>query len=64
MSETLTGPAFSVGDRVYLRGCRVGEPGRVIRLERGKTVILWQDLDYIGRLSTASLISADKEQGR
>lgn len=49
---------FAVGDSVFLRGCRVGEPGRVIRLERGKIVIHWVDLDYIGRHSPASLIAA------
>lgn len=49
-------PSFGVGDSVMLRSCRHGEPGRVIRLERGKVVILWPDLDYIGRHSPASLI--------
>jgi hypothetical protein len=42
-------PAFSIGDPVFLQACKFGEPGRVIRIERGKLVILWSDLDYIGR---------------
>jgi len=54
---------FPVGSSVYLRGCRAGLPGKVIRLERGKVVILWQDLDYIGRHSASSLIHADDSPG-
>jgi hypothetical protein len=27
---------FAVGDSVSLRGCRTGQPGRVLRVERGK----------------------------
>lgn len=42
---------FAVGDRVYLKGCPFGKPGRVLRLERGKVAVLWPDLGptYIGR---------------
>lgn len=64
MNGMLVAPAFSVGDCVYLRGCRSGLPGRVIRLERSKIVIHWPDLDYIGRHSTGSLISASEVRGR
>lgn len=58
--QTQSGHALVIGDRVYLRGLRVGEPGRVIRLERGKVVILWKDLDYIGRHSANSLTAASE----
>jgi hypothetical protein len=57
--------AFAVGDRVYLRGCRVGLPGRVLRQERGKLAVLWADLgpSYIGRHSAESLILAVADNG-
>jgi hypothetical protein len=34
---------------VYLRGARFGLPGTVLRIERGKVVILWSDIDYLAR---------------
>jgi len=49
---------FAVGQHVYLRGCRVGEPGRVIRLERGRIIVDWADLSVTGRHSPASLMLA------
>lgn len=51
---------FTVGARVFLRGCPHGEPGRVLRMERGRVVVLWADLGptYIGRHKAASLLLA------
>ena len=43
--------SFAVGDSVYLRGARFGEPGTVLRVERRKVVVLWHDLDYLARHS-------------
>ena len=40
---------LNVGARVHLRACRAGEPGTVIRAERGKLVVFWSDLDYWSR---------------
>lgn len=40
---------FKVGDRVYLRGARFGLPGTVLRIERGRAVIFWSDMDHISR---------------
>lgn len=37
------------GSRVYLRACRTGEPGTVIRTERGKLTVYWGDLDFWSR---------------
>jgi hypothetical protein len=37
----------------------VGQPGRVLRIERGKVVIYWTDLDYIGRHQQGNLIHAN-----
>src|ERR1035437_2405884 len=56
---------FSIGEHVFLRGCRVGMPGRVLRIERGKLAVLWADLgpSYIGRHSPASLILAGDAVG-
>lgn len=49
--------AFAVGDRVYLKGCPFGEPGRVLRMECGKVAVLWPSLGptYISRHSPGSL---------
>jgi hypothetical protein len=55
MSEGITIPSatvervFQVGDRVWLKGARFGKPGTVLRIERGKVVILWSDIDYLAR---------------
>jgi hypothetical protein len=53
-----TGDTFGIGDLVFLRGCRHGVPGRVLRVERGSLVILWADLGptYIWRHRPASLL--------
>jgi hypothetical protein len=51
--------SFQVGDSVFLRGCRVGKPGRVLRIERGKLVIYWIDLDFLSRHRPASLMHTD-----
>jgi hypothetical protein len=44
-----------VGSKVYLKICRYGEPGTVIRRERARLVVLWSDLDYIARHPEDSL---------
>jgi hypothetical protein len=51
---------FAVGEAVYLRGARYGQPGRVLRIERGKLAVLWADLgpSYIGRHRPESLMEA------
>lgn len=43
------------GDKVFLRACRTGEPGMVIRQERRKVVVYWADMDYWSRHPVASL---------
>jgi hypothetical protein len=52
--------SFTVGCKVYLRACAFGQPGRVLRIERGKLAVLWADLgpSYIGRHSPDSLMLA------
>jgi hypothetical protein len=52
---------FPIGAKVRLRACAFGQPGRVLRLERGKLAVLWADLgpSYIGRHSPASLMLAE-----
>jgi hypothetical protein len=44
------------GAKVYLRTCLVGQPGTVLREERGRLVVDWCDLKFVGRHSAASLI--------
>ena len=63
MSESVN---FSIGDAVYLRGAPFGTPGRVLRLEHRRIVILWADLGptYIGRHRPESLELAPAEQSK
>jgi hypothetical protein len=56
MTTGTTSEIFTVGARVYLRGCPHGEPGRVLRIERTRVAVLWPDLDYIGRHVPESLV--------
>lgn len=37
---------ISPGNKVYLKACHAGEPGTVIRFERGKCTVYWADMDY------------------
>lgn len=47
---------IQLGDLVYLRACRgAGEPGTVIREERGRLVVYWRDLDFWSRHQAESL---------
>ncbi len=57
--------ALIVGSKVYLKGAPFGEPGRVVRIERGKLAVLWADLgpSYIGRHSPDSLMLAESKAG-
>jgi hypothetical protein len=47
---------FPIGAKVLLRACAVGEPGTVLRVERGKLVVLWHDLDHLARHGPESLM--------
>ena len=51
------GPPFPIGAKVRLRGCAIGEPETVLRIERRKVVVLWADIapDYVRLHSLASL---------
>jgi hypothetical protein len=55
------GDTLSVGQHVFLRGAPFGEPGRILRIERGKLAVLWADLgpSYIGRHRPDSLMLAE-----
>jgi hypothetical protein len=52
---------ISQGDKVYLRNCPTGQPGSVLREERGRIVVDWCDLKFIGRHRAASLVLAEIE---
>ncbi|MGO9326174.1 MAG: hypothetical protein ACLP07_16590 [Terracidiphilus sp.] len=52
---------IAVGTKVYLKACRAGEPGTVVRVERGKLVVYWRDLDYWSRHRLESLELAKEE---
>lgn len=51
-------PSFAIGAKVLLRHCAFGEPGTVLRIERGKLVVHWHDLDCLARHSPESLMLA------
>lgn len=51
-----------VGSKVFLRGCAFGQPGTVVRIERNRAVVLWQDLDYLARHQITSLMEAPLER--
>ena len=51
-------PAIHVGAKVLLLSCPdSGQPGTVLRIERGKLAVLWADIapDYVRLHSAASL---------
>lgn len=51
---------IAIGSKVFLRACPFGEPGRVLRVERGRLAVLWPDLGptYIARHLIGSLMEA------
>jgi hypothetical protein len=49
-----------LGDKVFLRACRVGEPGTVIRAERGRLTVFWKDMDHWSRHPAAALELAEQ----
>jgi len=48
---------LKIGEPVALRSCLAGEPGVLLRFERGKAIVEWRDLEFIGRHSPASLVA-------
>jgi len=46
----------AIGACVRLRNCNFGQAGIVLRHERGKAIVRWPDLDFVGRHSSASLV--------
>lgn len=50
-----------LGDKVFPRGNRSGQPGVVIRIREGRATVLWpQPLDYIGTYPAVELVTAEK----
>ncbi len=62
-TTTMSAHQFSVGSKVHLRALRFGEPGTVIRFERGKAVVFGADMDYWSRHTPASLCWCTSERG-
>jgi hypothetical protein len=58
MSVTATAGGIQVGSAVFLKGCRHGQPGRVIRIQRNRVTVLWADVDYLAHHQLASLVLA------
>lgn len=54
-------PEITSGSKVYLRGCPHGEPGTVVKLERGRAVVYWRDLDFLARHKPESLMAIKAE---
>ena len=53
---------LKVGSRVYLRACKEGEPGTILRRERTRWVCYWKDLDFLSRHPTGALELAEPDQ--
>ena len=54
---------FPLHSRVLLKSSPYGEPGTVVRIERGKMLVLWTDLGgppYTGRHSPDRLMLAEQ----
>lgn len=49
-------PVPAIGAMVRLRNCNFGKAGIVLRTERGKAIVRWDDLGFIGRHAPASLV--------
>lgn len=47
--------AVVVGDKVFLRACHAGEPGTVVREQRGRVTVYWPDMDVSSRHRPESL---------
>jgi hypothetical protein len=54
-------PELQGGAKVFLRGCRVGQPGTVLGFERGRVRVYWHDLDFISLHRAASLLAVDSK---
>ena len=51
---------IAIGAKVFLKGGRgCGKPGTVIREERGRLVIFWEDMDFWSRHRPDSLELAE-----
>ena len=46
---------IQLGDKVFLRACRTGEPGVVVCLDHGKFTVFWRDMDHWSRHKPDSL---------
>lgn len=58
-SDTKTDRVFVAGDHVYLEGARgFGLPGVVQKMERGKVIVLWGDLNICTRHRPKCLVLA------
>jgi hypothetical protein len=55
---------ITLESRVYLRACRTRQPGTVVRVERGKLVVFWRDLDHWSRHVPDSLELAEAPRER
>jgi hypothetical protein len=47
------------GERIYLRAARFGQPGTVIRQQRGKLTVYWPDMDFWSRHRPEALEQAE-----
>ena len=57
-------PEIRGGAKVFLRGCPYGKPGTVLKIERGRAVVYWHDLDFLARHKPASLMVVESGSTR
>lgn len=50
-------PQFAVGTLVALKSCPTGSPGIVRAVVRGRVLVHWADLNYLGRHRPDTLVS-------
>jgi hypothetical protein len=51
---------LKLGDKVFLKACHVGEPGKAISFERRRFTVYWADLDFCSRHPPDSLEQAEQ----
>ena len=55
---------FGIGALVRLRTCLCGQPGRVQGMRRGRVIVKWLDITYVGKHKPEALVLAGPEDKR
>jgi hypothetical protein len=55
---------IQLGDKVFLKACRFGLPGTVIRRDHGKFTVFWPDMDHWSRHKPEALELAETAEDK